>query len=283
MLTSGSLRDRIDSQRDRFSPADRRVVDVLLSHPAEAAVLPAEQVAQRAGVHVAAATRLAQKLGYNGYPHLRSSLQAELLGAVDAEERMRARLDRTAGDDLLATLVEDELSSLRELPRNISQEAVDAAADRITRARRVLLFARGNATVLAGLLARRLRRFGTLVTDLTVTDRDVAEELVSLREDDLIVVLAFRRAPRVLPALVQTVRETDCGLMVLTDVLGMPAGAPEDTLVLAAPRGNGREYQSLTVPMALSNALVLAVARADQHAASTALTRLDTLIERFDN
>lgn len=283
MLTSGSLRDRIDSQRDRFSPADRRVVDVLLSHPAEAAVLPAEQVATRAGVHVAAATRLAQKLGYTGYPHLRSSLQAELLGAVDAEERMRARLDRTAGDDLLATLVEDELGSLAELPRTISQEVVDGAAARILKARRVLLFARGNATVLANLLARRLRRTGTLVTDLTVTDRDVAEELVSLREDDLIVVLAFRRPPRVLPAIVQTVRETGCGLLVLTDVLGLPAGAPEDTLVLAAPRGNGREYQSLTVPMALSNALVLAVARADQDSASTALTRLDTLIDRFDS
>ncbi|WP_430787558.1 MurR/RpiR family transcriptional regulator [Actinoplanes sp. G11-F43] len=280
MLEQGSLRHRIDAHRPRLSPGDLRVVDVLLSHPAEAAVLPAEQVATRAGVHVAAATRLAQKLGYTGYPQLRNGLQAELLGAVDAEDRIRTRLDRGA---LLATVIDDELTSLRELPRAVPQPLIDEAATRVLAARRVLIFARGNATVLAGLLVRRLRRFGTLVTDLTGPDRDVAEELVSLQPGDLVVVLAFRRPSRVLPALLETVRETGAGLLVLTDVLGQPDGAPDSTVVLAAPRGNGREYQSLTVPMALANALVLAVAQADQTRASTALTRLDTLLERFES
>ena len=79
-----SFRGRVDDHRSRLTSADLRVLDVLLSHPTDAAFLPADQVASRAGVHVAAATRLAKKLGYSGYPDLRSALQTELLDGVGA-------------------------------------------------------------------------------------------------------------------------------------------------------------------------------------------------------
>jgi DNA-binding MurR/RpiR family transcriptional regulator len=193
------LRDRIDEHRARLSPADRSLVDVLLSHPTEAAFLPAEQVAERAGVHVAAATRLAKKLGYAGYPQLRSALQAELLDGVDAAARVRRRLERSPDEDLIAPLVDDETVALRGVPRAVAQEQLEAVAARVLAARRVLVYARGNATVLSGMLARRLRRFGLSAVDLPGSDRDLAEELVSLHRDDLVVALAFRRtrwAPR---------------------------------------------------------------------------------------
>jgi DNA-binding MurR/RpiR family transcriptional regulator len=275
------FRDRIDEHSGRLSPADRSVVDVLLSHPTEAAFLPAEQVTERAGVHVAAATRLAKKLGYGGYPQLRSALQAELLEGVDAADRVRRRLDRSPDQDLLAALVDDETAALRAVPRAVPQDRLDSVAGRILTARRVLVYARGNASVLSAMLARRLRRFGLPVVDLPGSDRDLAEELVSLHRDDLVVALAFRRPPRTLAALLATAHEVGAPVVLLTDVLGAAQDSGSIT-VLAAPRGNGREFQSLTVPMAVANALVLTIARAAAGHTTTALERLEELLERFD-
>ena len=275
------LRDRIDEHRGRLSPADRSVVDVLLSHPTEAAFLPAEQVAERAGVHVAAATRLAKKLGYTGYPQLRSALQSELLDGVDAAARVRRRLDRSPDEDLVSVLVDDETAALRGVPRAVAQEDLDAVAARVLAARRVLVYARGNATVLSALFARRLRRFGLPAVDLPGSDRDLAEELVSLHRDDLVVALAFRRPPRTLGPLLATAHEVGTPVVLVTDVLGDDHGGATTTL-LAAPRGNGREFQSLTVPMAVVNALVLTIARAAAGRTTTALERLEELLERFD-
>jgi DNA-binding MurR/RpiR family transcriptional regulator len=70
-------------------------------------------------------------------------------------------------------------------------------------------------------------------------------------------------------------------VVLLTDVLGGDDDAGSVT-VLAAPRGNGREFQSLTVPMAVVNALVLTIARAAAGHTTTALARLEELLDRFD-
>ncbi|OLL72262.1 Transcriptional regulator [Pseudonocardia sp. Ae168_Ps1] len=274
-----SLRAVIDENRSRLSPADLAVVDVLLSHPTEAAFLPAEQVAGRAGVHVAAATRLAKKLGYTGYPQLRSTFQSELVVGTDAAERVRRRLDRS--DDVLADLVEDEADALRALPRAVGGAEIDDVAGRILAARRTLVYARGNATVLGGMLVRRLRRFGLPVVELPGSDRDLAEELISLGPGDLVVALAFRRAPRTLPPLLATAEEIGTPVVLLTDVLGGAGGG--SPTVLVAPRGSGREFQSLTAPMAVVNALVLGIARLAEDRTTAALRRLDDLLDRFDS
>ncbi|HXV92999.1 MAG TPA: MurR/RpiR family transcriptional regulator [Pseudonocardia sp.] len=277
-----TFRERVDGHRGRLTPADQRVLDVLLSHPTEAAFLPAEQVAERAGVHMAAATRLAKKLGYPGYPQLREALQSELLEGVGPADRVRRSLAQAEGGELLAALVDDEVAALREVARAVPQDRLDALAERVLEARRVLVFAGGNATVLGSMLHRRLRRFGLLVTELPSSERDLAEELVSLDRDDLVLALAFRRAPRTLAPLLATAHEAGAGVAVLTDVLG-PELRPRPEIVLAAPRGNGREFQSLTVPMAVANALVLTVARAASDRTITALERLEQLLRRFDS
>ncbi|WP_300008411.1 MurR/RpiR family transcriptional regulator [Pseudonocardia sp.] len=274
-----TFRDRVDDHSGRLTPADRSVLDVLLSHPTEAAFLPAEQVAGRAGVHTAAATRLAKKLGYGGYPQLREALQSELLDGVGPADRVRRRLEHS-DDDLLAALVDDEIAALRALARAVPQAQLDALAAEILAARRVLIYARGNATVLGSMLHRRLRRFGLPAQDLPGSDRDLAEELVSLGPDDLVVAFAFRRPPRTLAPLLRTAHEAGTTVAVLTDVLRLDDPLP--ATVIAAPRGNGREFQSLTVPMAVANALVLTVARVASGRTLTALERLDELLTRFD-
>ena len=70
-----SILERIKSHSDKLTDADRRLVTTLLENRAEAAYLNGIQLAERAQVHEATATRLAQKLGYKGYPELRNELQ----------------------------------------------------------------------------------------------------------------------------------------------------------------------------------------------------------------
>jgi DNA-binding MurR/RpiR family transcriptional regulator len=274
------LRSAVESAEARLSPADRRVLEVLLSHPTEAAFLSAEEVAARAGVHQAQATRLAKKLGYPGYPGLRAALQGRLLGGAGAAERVRRRLEHTDGD-VLAALAADEAAMLDELPRHVTQAQLDEAASRVLAARTVFLFARGNATVLVELLERRLRRCGIVTARLTGPGRDLAEQLLTLDRGDVLLAFAFLRPPASLPALLAAAAGRGAESILVTDTLES-AVRPAPTQTLAAPRGSGREFQSLTVPMALSNALVLTIAREAPERSMSALGRLDDLLATFD-
>jgi DNA-binding MurR/RpiR family transcriptional regulator len=276
-----SLQARVEEHADRLSAADERIVRELLTDPAEAAFLSAAELADRAGVHEASAVRLAQKLGYRGYPQLRADLRSDLLSRSDPGERVRRRLAHADGG-VLASVVQDEVAALASLPERLGQEQLDAAARVLIDARVVHLFAQGHATSLVELLDRRLRRSGSATSVVTGRSRDLAERAQTLRSDDAVVAFAFVQRPHGLSPLLEHAREVGARSVLVSDTLG-PLIRPVPDVVLAAPRGAEGEFQSLTVPMAICNALVLTVARLDEGRSLAALDRLTGLIRRFDD
>jgi len=261
-----------------LTATDRRLIAVLQTHPAEAAFWNAADLTDPLGLHQSAATRLAQRLGFEGYPRLRDALRQDYLAGAGPSQRIRGRLERHP-DDVLAGFVDDEVAALIALPQHITQDDLDDLAVKTVEAGHVYLFGRGNAAVLVELLERRLRRSGIRVTVLDGPARDVAERLANLSEGDLILACAFRRAPRDLAPVLEVAHEAGAYTALITDAL--LSLSPQPNAVLAAPRGGGDEFLTLTVPMAIANALVLTIARKAPDRALRSLDRLESLLERF--
>ncbi|GAA3651517.1 MurR/RpiR family transcriptional regulator [Microbacterium marinilacus] len=273
------IAELVRGRADRLTATDRRLVAVLQARPAEAAFWYAADLTEPLGLHQSAATRMAQRLGFEGYPQLRDALRQDYLAGDGPSQRVRGRLQRHP-DDVLGGFVDDELAALSALPAHVTQSEIDDLAARIAAAGHVHLFAQGNATVLTDLLSRRLRRFGMRSTLLTGPRRDLAERLSTLEPGDLLLACAFRRVPAALPPVLEIAAEGGAYTALITDVL--LAMSPQPDAILAAPRGGSDDYLSLTVPMALINALVLTIARQAPDRAIGSLDRLGSLLERFD-
>lgn len=277
-----TLLARIQDHSGRLTEADRRIIEIMLGQQSEAAFLSAAQLADRAQVHETTATRLAQKLGFAGYPDLRAQLQKELLEGQDAAARMRRSVSQVPDGGYLADLVGAEIAALENLLRCVAQEDLDAAADRIAAARRVFIFAQGHATATANFLQRRLDRFGMTTVLLTGRGRDVAEKLVSLTAEDLVLVLAFRKPPASYPALISLAREKGAATLLISDLAG-PTMAPAPDLLLAAPRGrSGSEFQTPTIPMVIVSAILLTIAGRHDRQVVPKLEELADLFSRFE-
>ena len=274
-----SLKNVVETYAGVLTVSERRLVETILSSPSEAALLSAADLAARAGAHQATAVRLAQKLGYRGYPELRARLQADLLRPEPAE-RLKRRLERSQ-PGVLAALVESEVEALQGLLTHVSQGDLERAADLLGGAERVFLFAQGNAAILAELLERRLRRAGRRTVRLSGSGRDVAEGLVTLTPQDLVVAFAFHREPAGLVPLLEVAHGVGAASVLISDPFGSTV-RPPPTLVLAAPRGEQEVFHTLSVPMALCNALILTLAARDGGASVAALEQLAGLLERFD-
>lgn len=273
------ITDLAKNHGETLTPTDRRLVAVLQARAEEAAFWSAAELTEPLGLHQSAATRLAQRLGYDGYPRLRDALRQDYLSGTGPSQRVRGSLERHP-DDLLGGFVEDEIAALAALPLHITQDELDDLAGRIGAAGQVFLFGHGNAIVLVELLARRLRRSGIRVTTLDGPVRDVAEQLATLAEGDLILACVFRRTPRDLAPVLEVAREVRAYTALITDTL--LSLSPQPDVILAAPRGGGDDFLSLTVPMAIANALVLTIARRAPERALRSLDRLASLLERFD-
>lgn len=277
-----TLLARIQDHSGRLTDADRRIIEIMLGQQGEAAFLSAAQLADRAQVHETTATRLAQKLGFAGYPDLRAQLQKELLEGQDAAARMRRSVAKVADGGYLADLVGAEIAALENLLHCVVQADLDAAAARIAAARRVFIFAQGHATATANFLQRRLDRFGMTTVMLTGRGRDVAEKLVSLTIEDLVLVLAFRKQPASYPVLVSLAREKGAPSLLISDLVG-PTMAPAPDLLLAAPRGwSGSEFQTPMIPMVIVSAILLTIAGRHERQVVPKLEELADLFSRFE-
>ncbi len=274
------LTDLVSNCGYRLTANDRRLIAALQSQPASASYWMAAELTEPLGLHQSAATRLAQRLGFNGYPDLRDALRRDYMNGEGPAQRVQSRLGRHPDGDVLRGFVEEELDALAELTRHVSQSHLDEIAVHIMAAKHVFVFGHGNATVLADLMVRRLHRFGIRVTALTGSRRDVAERVSSLTADDMLLAFAFRRMPGLLAPLLAITADANCYSAVITDTL--LSVQPRPDALVAAPRGRGDEFLSLTVPMAIGNALVLTIARRQPDAATRSLDKLADLIDRLD-
>lgn len=238
-----------------LSPTEQKVMTVLLS--AATSDTTAADVALQAGTHESTVVRLAKKLGYRGYPDLRRDLRADESGDYRAGAPMRAE----SGADL-AAFVSDERAALARLSEFVHQDELDAAARSISEARTIYIFANGDSRALQELLARRFRRLGMVVVNLSPQAKDLAERFVAFDSSSMLVGFALRETPRMLPALVGEARRRGGRSLLITDVPGAHF-RPAPDQAIAAIRSADSEYRTLFVPMALCYALQLAVYHLD--------------------
>jgi len=270
------LKDIVEQYDGRLTEADRLLAEVLLADPKESSYLSAETIARRAGVHQSAASRLAQKLGFDSYRALRVELRREVLSDDVSADRIRKRLDHIGGRSILEGLVESELRALSALPQQIDQAQMEQAAGHLRDAGKILLFGQGHASALVDLFERRLTRSGYHVRGLRHSDWEAPDALLSLGQGDVVVAFAFRRPADRLDRVLRHAARVRATSIVISDLVGVTL-RPRPDLVLAASRGGEGESQSLTVPMAICNALILELSRCDSGRSLRSLERLAAL------
>lgn len=239
-----------------LTASENRVVQVLLGNESGATVTAAA-VGAKARTHESTVIRLARKLGYRGYPELREDILRDANGGTST-----AKVMRTERGWSLAALAEDEARTLTRLTRFITQDQLNAAAAAIEKANRVYLFANNDALPVLHVMDRRLRRLGVTVVPMTRGTKDLAEHFISFDDGSLLLGFALLQSPVHLSKLVTEAQRRGGSTILITDVPGLTF-RPQPSHLLAAPRSEDPEYNTLLVPMILSYALQLAVFHRD--------------------
>jgi DNA-binding MurR/RpiR family transcriptional regulator len=271
-----AIADLFERHRDQLTDNERRLVHVLAGDPAAAVFLSGRELAQRAGVHESSAVRLAQKLGFDGYPAFRRALREQHEGAAAGPSLRVARTLAAAPGGVWNALLGREVESLLACEKHVTQPQLDKAASLLQGAGQIHIWAAGNAKVLADLLDRRLRSAGLPARNIAHEGRELAERLVTLHQGDVVVAFAFRRAPRALTPIFEHARAVKAKTLLIADMVAYTLTERPDQL-LAAPRGDDEKFLTLSVPMLICNALVLTVAQRDHGRSIHGLQTLERL------
>lgn len=183
-LADRPLEDRIAAGYRELSPQERRAADALLDHLGDLGTYRATELAALAGVSKATMSRLFRKLGYEDFEGLREDLRTQrgrgLPIAVDPSPGLRERL-------------EQEVKNLEKVYATLDDAMLDQIAEALATAGDVVVVGRRGSLGPATQLRRNLVQVRGRVHLAPGPGQSLADDLVGLGPDDVVVVVSIRR------------------------------------------------------------------------------------------
>jgi len=273
----------IEERNTAFSKSQKKIASYLLSDHDHAAFMNAAELAVKLDVSEATIVRFASAIGFEGFPQLRKFLQNILRDKVSPAIRMQNKLEdlRHGEGHILSQMIEMETKSISEIGHTVHIDDFDASVAAILAAERVFVFGNGPSRMLAELLELRLNRFGIPTVALVESGRDLLEKLLLLAPGDVVIATAFARITGELVAVLKHAKRVDCGRILLTDISDPDLFSYADT-VMSVKRGPIHSFHSLSAPMTVINALILAVAMARPEESLRSLSELEDFRKEYD-
>lgn len=231
-----SVGDRIRRHMGELTPAERRVGRTLLTGYPVAGLSTVADLAAASFTSSATVVRLAQKLGYGGYPQLQAALLEELAERSSGPVQRIDQVDATwSAPGALGRQTASAATTIGMLHDTIPESEFDAAVALLADPKRRVLMVGGRITgLLADYLQHHLSRARGDTGMFPIGGRGRHAALLDTGRRDVLVVFDVRRyAPEVV-TIAEAAAARGATIVLLTDVFMSPAAAVAD-VVLPVP------------------------------------------------
>ena len=276
------LDQRLKGQYATLSPQEQRVEDFIFDHFDDLISYNSAELAKLSGVSKATVSRLFKRLGYEKYKDMRDELRTLRQSGMPLTDSR----DAVQGNTLLARHYKQEMANLTQWVSTLDSEQFAGAINNMVRARRIIVIGMRNSWPVALHLRQQLLQARGQVLVLPQTGQSLSEELVDLTTDDLVVVIAFRRRPRIIRPLLQQLQQREIPVLLMCEPQAYSL-FPLAGLRLCAPLDSVSAYDSYAAVNSLINLLanaflheILDKGRPRIHDIATLYQQLDELEQR---
>ena len=240
----------------RLSPKHQRVVRYIAENPSVAAFATASELGKRIGISAATVVRLAQTLGFTGYPEFQQNIRHGYLRTLRPLEVQR---QPHGGDDPVQGQIYQDIENLRRMMETLHIDVFTRIVERIERASQIVIISQGTHSSVAMVLGAHLRFMGyrALVEDRGGPHLTAA--IAPLGANDLVIGITFWKGVREIVKAVEWAAGRGIPTVGITDTIYSPL-AKTVTECLALPTEGTSFFHSMVAPLALVNALLAQLA-----------------------
>ena len=281
MDKSLTLDEQLRTALGDFTPAERQLATHILARYPVAALGSITQLAKAAGVSTPTVVRLAQKLGYKGYPDFQNSIRGEVEAMLVTP---LTKHDRWAGGvpdtHILNRFAEAVVANMQATLNQVDHADFDAAAALLADpARRVFVLGGRITHAMADYFASLMTVVRPEVTLLSDNSSSWPSALLDMAGGDVLVVFDIRRYENAVLQVVEMAREQGAEIILITDRWVSPAAAwASHTMCchIEAPSA----WDSNAVLMVLVETLLASVQDATWNVTEPRMKRLEELYAR---
>ena len=128
---------RIQTQLHTFSKGQKRIAGYILESYDKAAFMTASKLGKTVSVSESTVVRFAVELGFDGYPSMQRTLQELVRTRLTSVQRIEVANDRFDGQDVVASVLQSDIESIRMTAESIDRSEMDACVDAILHAKHI--------------------------------------------------------------------------------------------------------------------------------------------------
>lgn len=245
-------------QADKLSEGQRRLADFFLRHRQRIPYLSIEEIAEENRTSAATVSRFIKLLGFSNLKEFKNSQRDSM--DISPAAKVQASLHSLESADLVEGVTDAEIDHLRTAVHELDRQAFSAAARILAECGTVAIYGNGASRCLSELLAFRMNRFGKHVRHLGRASSSMAEALYNIGSGGVVVAFAFFKEREDLQRVFDYARSKGAKTIIVTDLL-VSSTAEKADHVLVTQRGELTRFHSMVAPVALVDALTLAVAK----------------------
>jgi DNA-binding MurR/RpiR family transcriptional regulator len=270
--------ERVSGVSGKLSRNDERIIAYIREHLGDLPFITAEALSQAVGVSRAAIVRLAYRLGYDGFTHMRDVARDEFQGGEQFEgSSIISRFLASDADALSDGNVRQDVLNLF-LTHTLVRDELPKAAAAISEADTVYVIGSREDFSLAFLLHRSLHYIRPRVR---LAEEGFPDEIYQMSSQDTAVAFIFRRYPRLSVSLLKEAKARGAKTVLITNVPA-PSFASHADYVLATTTDSPMLYRSMVATVAVIQSLVGQVAGLDPERTTETLEAYERFAQAQD-
>lgn len=272
-----NLIELIEAKMPEFSKSQRLIGGYIVQHYEKAAYMTAAKLGLAVNVSESTVVRFAIEMGYEGYPEMQKALQNYSKNRLTALQRLDITSDRVAPDNVLKTVLHQDIERIRATVEMTSGEVFDEAVDKILSAKNIYIFGAMSSNVLARFMDNYFRFiFDNVHFVRPVNTSGIYEQLIRMGKDDVLIVISFPRYSQSTVNAASYAASCGADIIAITDSESSPLAANADQLLLA--KSDMVSFaDSLVAPLSVINAIIAAVGFRRRKELSETLSRLEEM------
>ena len=249
---------RIDINMGTFSKGQKRIAKYIEEHYDKAAYMTALKLGETVGVSESTVVRFASELGYEGYPELQKAMQEMIKEKLTSVQRIEVTETRIGDNDVLTTVLNQDIDKIRRTIEEISHEDFDNAIKVLSKAKEIYVFAVRSTSAIASFLGYYLQLiFGNVHIINTTSKSSTYENLFRISEDDVMIGISFPRYSTTAVEAMEFAQERKADVIAITDSMASPLVECANHILIARS-DMASVVDSLVAPLSLINALIVA-------------------------
>ena len=281
MGNTNELTNRINERYSTMSKGQKLLATYITDNYDKAVFLTAARLGEVVGVSESTVVRFAAQLGYKGSPQFQRALEEMVRDKLAGVQRVEVTYGRISRSKVLESVLTSDMERIRGTLEKLDQNVFELAVETILSARRIYIVGIRSCAPLAAFLSFYLNLMFDHVHLLhTNSSSELFEQMVRIGREDVIIGISFPRySLRTLKAL-EFANDRSAKVITLTDSVHSPMNL-YSSCNLIAESDMASIVDSLTAPLSVINALIVALCMRKQDEVADTLEQLEQIWDEY--